>query len=400
MAGTKGASRGSSAMTVQSPFTGPNPARPASPTALARSRPGCRRRPRRDRCRGSGCRCRRARRRRAPRRPGRARPRRRRCARPRPRPPAISTPPSTSRRSRVVGERVDVEALADPHLSRPPGSSARARSAGVVIFRLSGSPGTTATRRPSASTSAASSVASGSPVRGPGAERVEHGTPAGSAPPPARSGRGSRRTVASAPARRAPASRCRSPPRAGTAPAAPGARRATDDRREELAARRAGGPRRGPPRSRRSRPDRRRGRPGPRRPGWRRPRRRRRPRGPPSGRAGRHDQHHARRRPTRQAATDRSATVRPARDDELLGLAEAGAGPAGHDDPPDPAHWRWPYGSASLSRCSAVSSSTARAKVSSETRIWRARLSIRFSPADRPLSLSRMERFRTTSATW
>ena len=57
-------------------------------------------------------------------------------------------------------------------------------------------------------------------------------------------------------------------------------------------------------------------------------------------------------------------------------------------------------GSASFRRCSAVSSSTPRAKVSSETRIWRARDSIRFSPADRPLSLSRIERFRTTSATW
>ena len=71
-------------------------------------------------------------------------------------------------------------------------------------------------------------------------------------------------------------------------------------------------------------------------------------------------------------------------------------GPHGHR------HWRRlsADGRASFSRSSAVSSSTARAKVSSETKIWRARLSIRFSPADRPLSLSRIERFRTTSATW
>ncbi len=40
------------------------------------------------------------------------------------------------------------------------------------------------------------------------------------------------------------------------------------------------------------------------------------------------------------------------------------------------------------------------AKVSSDTRICRARVSMRFSPADNPLSLSRMDRFRTTSATW
>ena len=84
---------------------------------------------------------------------------------------------------------------------------------------------------------------------------------------------------------------------------------------------------------------------------------------------------------------------------ELLQLTEAGAGPAGHDDPPHAAHARV-YGRASFRRCSAVSSSTARAKVSSDTRIWRARDSMRFSPAERPLSLSRIERFRTTSATW
>ena len=55
--------------------------------------------------------------------------------------------------------------------------------------------------------------------------------------------------------------------------------------------------------------------------------------------------------------------------------------------------------SASSSLASASSSVTPMAKVSSETRIWRALVSIRFSPADRPLSLSRIDRFRTTSAT-
>ena len=83
---------------------------------------------------------------------------------------------------------------------------------------------------------------------------------------------------------------------------------------------------------------------------------------------------------------------------ELLHPTEAVAGPARHHDGPD--RTRSAQGSASLRRSSAVSSSTPRAKVNSETRIWRARLSIRFSPAERPLSLSRIERFRTTSATW
>ena len=58
------------------------------------------------------------------------------------------------------------------------------------------------------------------------------------------------------------------------------------------------------------------------------------------------------------------------------------------------------YGSASSSFFSASSSVTLSAKVSSDTRIWRAFVSMRFSPAERPLSFSRRERFRTTSATW
>ncbi len=110
---------------------------------------------------------------------------------------------------------------------------------------------------------------------------------------------------------------------------------------------------------------------------------------------------------------------------ELLGAAEPVAGPSGHHHRPHhlvaPARGvpvpvavpvtvrRRPVravsagcaqGRASSRRSSAVSSSTPRAKVSSETSIWRARLSMRFSPADSPLSLSRIDRFRTTSATW
>ena len=74
---------------------------------------------------------------------------------------------------RVVGERVDVEALPDPHRHR---SSANDRSTGVVIFRFAGSPSTSTTLPPAASTSEASSVAS-APVgvrgaQGPGPERL------------------------------------------------------------------------------------------------------------------------------------------------------------------------------------------------------------------------------------
>ena len=74
--------------------------------------------------------------------------------------------------------------------------------------------------------------------------------------------------------------------------------------------------------------------------------------------------------------------------------------PFGGPRPAGAARARAGQGSASSRRFSAAASSTSRAKVSSDTRIWRARLSMRFSPADRPLSLSRMDRFRTTSATW
>ena len=110
-----------------------------------------------------------------------------------------------------------------------------------------------------------------------------------------------------------------------------------------------------------------------------------------------HQDHAVGRRAGRRAPT-RTATGEPGQGEELLAAAEPATRAAGdHDGPDGP---RSAQGSASLRRTSAVSSSTPRAKVSSDTRIWRARLSMRFSPADSPLSLSRMERFRTTSATW
>ncbi len=82
---------------------------------------------------------------------------------------------------------------------------------------------------------------------------------------------------------------------------------------------------------------------------------------------------------------------------ELLVSSEANARtPRHHDRPDGPSSAQ---GSASLRRTSAVSSSTFKANVNSDTRICRARCSMRFSPADRPLSLSRIDKFRTTSAT-
>ncbi len=119
-------------------------------------------------------------------------------------------------------------------------------------------------------------------------------------------------------------------------------------------------------------------------------------------RAGGEDEDHAGRRGPagdHGPLEDRAA----AEGGELLQPAEAVPGAPGHDDRPHLCHGATGPGDqvrASFRRSSAVSSSTLRAKVSSETRIWRARCSMRFSPAERPLSLSRIERFRTTSATW
>ncbi len=83
-------------------------------------------------------------------------------------------------------------------------------------------------------------------------------------------------------------------------------------------------------------------------------------------------------------------------DGELFRSAVALALTGGDDHGRD----RHDYGRTEASFSSAASVSTFNANVSSETRIWRARVSMRFSPADSPLSLSRIERFRTTSATW
>ena len=118
--------------------------------------------------------------------------------------------------------------------------------------------------------------------------------------------------------------------------------------------------------------------------------------GPPScaGVAG-HHQTTRRPRAGRRAPTRRRPGARPG--GGTAWVAEPTPRAGGHHDGPDGPVGQ---GSASLRRTSAVSSSTPRAKVSSDTRIWRARLSMRFSPADRPLSLSRIDRFRTTSATW
>ena len=114
------------------------------------------------------------------------------------------------------------------------------------------------------------------------------------------------------------------------------------------------------------------------------------------------DQHDAGRR--RTAGLDRPLEHgASAEQQELLVLAETASGATCHDDRPHRGHGATGPAAqvrASFRRSSAVSSSTLRANVSSETRICRARCSMRFSPADRPLSLSRMDRFRTTSATW
>src|SRR4051812_46710032 len=75
---------------------------------------------------------------------------------------------------RIVGEGVHVEA--DPHAHRrhgqkryvpPTMARATSRSRWVVIFALAGSPGTTMTRPPAASTSPASSLASAPPSCAP-----------------------------------------------------------------------------------------------------------------------------------------------------------------------------------------------------------------------------------------
>ena len=156
------------AVHVDRPST-PRPARARSPrrSSAMESAP----RPARRRCRGSAGRCHRALPPRAVRRPPRGRRRRHRCGRrdhARPRTDATEH----ERARRVVAEAVHVEALADAHTaglswsgSSPvaaPATRRRAqtRSSGTVTLRLSGSPSTTSTRPPTASTNAASSVPS------------------------------------------------------------------------------------------------------------------------------------------------------------------------------------------------------------------------------------------------
>ena len=121
----------------------------------------------------------------------------------------------------------------------------------------------------------------------------------------------------------------------------------------------------------------------------------------------RDDQHNACAGAVCAASSDQSTTSRPAQQHELFVAAEAGTAAAGDHDGPTPVTGGpasdGPLGTtAALRRASfrPRPPDTPMAKVSSETRIWRARLSILFSPAERPLSLSLFERLRTTSATW
>ena len=117
---------------------------------------------------------------------------------PRPRAPSITHAAEDERAVRVLGEAVDVDALADAHAHRRPATassrSAAPRSSGSVILRLRGSPGTTRTRPPSASTSTASSVALGPGLRVGPAQDVGRGRPGASGRPPAWRGRACRST--------------------------------------------------------------------------------------------------------------------------------------------------------------------------------------------------------------
>ena len=103
--------------------------------------------------------------------------------------------------------------------------------------------------------------------------------------------------------------------------------------------------------------------------------------------------------PTRAATIDPPTLAEPLASARLRRRLLLGGGPSWPRPSSGPAACPRPV-STSSRRASAASSSTLSANVSSDTRIWRARASIRFSPADRPLSASRIERFRTTSATW
>ena len=169
-----GASFGASQTTLDVDVADLPPGRSAP---CRRPRPGCAASPRRPtpgRCPGSAGRGRPARPRRAARRPRRGRPRRRRCG---PRGPAR---PGTARRPGRAGGRGRREKrwtskpcptrIAHQH-SPATRWRAQARSSGTVSLRLSGSPATTTTRPPAASTSAASSVPS-APAGVRGAQRA------------------------------------------------------------------------------------------------------------------------------------------------------------------------------------------------------------------------------------
>ena len=247
---------------------------------------------------------------------------------------------------------------------------------------------------PSASTSAASSVASGAP-RGPGAGR-RPGTPAGSALPPGRC----------APASRAPrrrhrrARRCRSRVDGGAPHPRPTVVQGVDDRREQggVASGRAaswttttsasGGTAASPARTDSDRVA----------PPGDRPRRPRAvPRGRPHRRAG-----PGRRRRTPRGTPRRTRRPPGGRRAARTAWAPRSAGPRPRRRPPPrrcrPATGRLRQGVVEALLGRLLVDAQGEGQLGDEDLAGPD--SMRFSPADRPLSLSRIERFRTTSATW
>ena len=330
-------------------------------------------------------------------------------------------PAEDERPPRVPREAVDVEALPDAQRAGPDGAVghdvasawATSRSAAVVTLMFRGSPGTTRTVAPSASTRPASSVASAAGAVGPaqhvgpeGLGRLHRHQPV--------AGHGGDHGVV-----RRRASRCRPPPAPGTAASAPpvdGVDHGPEQRRrrqrtgavvhhDHLGRRRAPRPARraptparvSPPATTTSAPSatrrRRPSAPTRRRRGARAPRRRPRAAGRVDG-----PLHHGAAAELRELLGAPNRRPPPAA--TTTTHTDTGSPPVRRPRAAEAARAHAGQGSASSRRFSAASSSTSRAKVSSDTRIWRARLSMRFSPADRPLSLSRIDRFRTTSATW
>ena len=414
---------GRSHTTVQSALTSRQALRAHHGRRPGRAAPWCRPRPRRGRWRGSG----------GPRSPSPAAPSRASATAwattsaslwpASPAAPGIGHPAEDERAARVLREAVDVESLPDAQRvrdgcrspsRRQPGPGRASRSAAVVTLRLRGSPGTTRTvaperldqggvvgglgraaswarRRTSARkacgvctatspsrSTVATTIAVDHALQGVGHRHAGHGRVGAAARPrrPRRAnnaGRGQRagavvdhdhlgRRRAPRPARPAPTPARVSPP-------------ATDDVGTGGAA--GAVPRVGTGRR-----------------GARGPRRRRRPRAASTA-------HCTMGRPAereRTASGPRTGCPLPAA--TTTTHTDTGSPPVRRPRAAEAVRAHPGQGSASSRRFSAASSSTSRAKVSSDTRIWRARLSMRFSPADRPLSLSRIERFRTTSATW